>query len=258
MRLQHAASAAPPPPLPCPPPPLQCDAAGNVCTECTWGRSVPPGGVQCSLNCKVLWGISCKKCSAAACLELDPAYPSGAGGGRLWDWERLPEGRGRAAAGAGSQSHGKRRPSPARPAVQAGGSSRARRACGACRQACPQCSSPLAQNCQSPATLPPCCRKAVQLAGACGGSLTPSACPPPALSCTLSALLPQAAACHLQLPCSTLIRHLSSRSHLHIPCIARTPSFLYFSTVNASEPQPCSGGRTRHRITPSCRLPTSW
>ena len=51
-------------------PPPQCNAAGTACTQCTWGRSLLGGA--CRLDCKRLFGIGCRACTASYCTAIDP------------------------------------------------------------------------------------------------------------------------------------------------------------------------------------------
>ena len=52
-----------------------CNSAGTACTLCNGARSIVNG--QCSLPCRLLFGIGCRRCNAVACLEMDPAYANG-------------------------------------------------------------------------------------------------------------------------------------------------------------------------------------
>lgn len=45
------------------------------CKTCVFGRSL--AGAECSLNCKMLYGIGCASCSRTKCLVIDPLYKSG-------------------------------------------------------------------------------------------------------------------------------------------------------------------------------------
>lgn len=53
----------------------RCTPTKSACTQCTGARSTS-GGV-CSLPCRQLYGIGCRKCTATACTQKDPAYSNG-------------------------------------------------------------------------------------------------------------------------------------------------------------------------------------
>lgn len=53
----------------------RCTPTKSACTLCNGGRSTS-GGV-CSLACRQLFGIGCRKCTAVACTDKDPAYSNG-------------------------------------------------------------------------------------------------------------------------------------------------------------------------------------
>lgn len=47
----------------------------RLCNTCVFGRSLSNG--QCSLNCKMLFGIGCAACTRSKCTVIDPQYKSG-------------------------------------------------------------------------------------------------------------------------------------------------------------------------------------
>lgn len=54
----------------------KCDATKAKCLTCMYGRSLDASG-RCSLNCRGMFGISCKACTATACTALDVTFKSG-------------------------------------------------------------------------------------------------------------------------------------------------------------------------------------
>lgn len=55
----------------------RCNApsAPNKCVECNGSRGLV--GDACTIPCKRVYGIGCRKCNATACTKKDPAYANG-------------------------------------------------------------------------------------------------------------------------------------------------------------------------------------